>query len=106
MVSDSITYEGLVQRLYHILEVDPSEYKIIITTAYGSKLPTQPVELIDDDDLTFFIDESLSLDEGSKIPLCITLQRRFYRWHLFSSSFVLLFSFLLLVFVNVSYVAY
>ncbi|RXI04301.1 hypothetical protein DVH24_038575 [Malus domestica] len=87
MVSDSITYEGLVQRLYHILEVDPSEYKIIITTAYGSKLPTQPVELIDDDDLTFFIDESLSLDEGSKIPLCITLQRRFYRWHLFSSSF-------------------
>ncbi|TQD72191.1 hypothetical protein C1H46_042279 [Malus baccata] len=105
-VSDSITYEELVQKLYNALGVDPREYTILVTTAYGSKLPTGPVELIDDDDLTFFIDESLSLDEGSKIPLCITLQRRFYRWHLCSSSFVLLFSFLLLVFVNVFYVAF
>ncbi|RXI04302.1 hypothetical protein DVH24_038576 [Malus domestica] len=78
-VSDSITYKELVQKLYNALEVNPSEYTIIVTTAYGSKLPTRPVELIDDDDLTFLIDESLSLGEGSKVPLFITLQRRLYR---------------------------
>ncbi|XP_048424957.1 uncharacterized protein LOC103954249 isoform X1 [Pyrus x bretschneideri] len=100
MVSYSITYEELVQRLYCNLEVDASEYKIIITTAYASILPTQPVELSDDDGLRFFIDESLSLDKRSKIPLCITLQRRFYRWHRYSCSVVLVLSFLLLVFLK------
>ncbi|KAM1494914.1 hypothetical protein PS2_029093 [Malus domestica] len=74
MVPDGITHAELVQRLYNILGIDPSEHKIIITTAYASKLPTQPVELIDDDDLTFFIEESLSFDDGAKLPLCITLQ--------------------------------
>ncbi|CAN6696044.1 unnamed protein product [Malus baccata var. baccata] len=74
MVPDGITHAELVQRLYNILGVDPSEHTIIITTAYASKLPTQPVELIDDDDLTFFIEESLSFDDGAKLPLCIILQ--------------------------------
>lgn len=76
LVSKDITYEELEDRAYHIVGVDPHEYKIVLKAKYESKQPTQPAEIIDDDDLKFFISESLSLDADCRIPLCITLEPR------------------------------
>lgn len=76
LVSKDITYKELEDRAYRIVGVDPHEYKIVLNAKYESKQPTQPAEIIDDDDLKFFISESLSLDADCRIPLCITLEQR------------------------------
>lgn len=76
LFSKDITYGELEDRAYRIVGVDPHEYKIVMKAKYESKQPTQPAEIIDDDDLKFFISESLSLDADCRIPLCITLEPR------------------------------
>ncbi|KAL6217128.1 hypothetical protein ACLB2K_010345 [Fragaria x ananassa] len=73
LVSEDITYQELEDRVYRIVGVDPREYKMIMKAKYESKDLTQPVEIINDEDLGFFILESLS-DERCRIPLCITLE--------------------------------
>ncbi|KAM5585898.1 hypothetical protein ABKV19_005019 [Rosa sericea] len=76
VISEDITYQGLVERVYGIVGVEPHEYKLILKTRYESKLPTQPVEIVNDDDLAFFIKDNLSWDMSSRITLCTTLERR------------------------------
>lgn len=76
LVSKDITYEELEDRAYRIMGVDPHVHKIVMKAKYESKEPTQPAEIIDDDDLKFFISECLSLDADCRIPLCITLKPR------------------------------
>ncbi|XP_024158555.1 uncharacterized protein LOC112166035 isoform X2 [Rosa chinensis] len=77
IISEDITYQELVDRVYGVVGVDPNEYKLILKTAYKSNLPTQPVEIIDDEGLAFFIhDENLSLGMSSIFTLCTTLERR------------------------------
>lgn len=75
-ISVDITYQGLVDRVYGVVGVDPNEYKLIMKARYESKLPTQPVEIINDEDVAFFIKENLSWDKSSRITLCTTLERR------------------------------
>ncbi|XP_062018451.1 uncharacterized protein LOC133734861 isoform X2 [Rosa rugosa] len=77
VISDDMAHQELVDRVYGIVGVDRNEYKLIMKTAYESNLPTQPVEIIDDDDLAFFIhDENHSLGMSSIFTLCTTLERR------------------------------
>ncbi|KAL6202224.1 hypothetical protein ACLB2K_025933 [Fragaria x ananassa] len=77
IISEDITYQELVDRVCAVVGVDPNEYKLIMKTAYKSNLPTQPVEIIDDESLAFFIhDENLSLGRSSIFTLCTTLERR------------------------------
>ncbi|KAM5585942.1 hypothetical protein ABKV19_005050 [Rosa sericea] len=77
IISEDITYQELVDRVCGVVGVDPNEYKLIMKTAYKSNLPTQPVEIIDDEGLAFFIhDENLSLGMSSIFTLCTTLERR------------------------------
>lgn len=76
VISVDITYQGLVDRVYGVVGVDPNEYKLIMKARYESKLPTQPVEIINDEDVAFFIKENLSWDKSSRITLCTTLERR------------------------------
>ncbi|XP_062018480.1 uncharacterized protein LOC133734877 isoform X2 [Rosa rugosa] len=77
IILEDITYQELVDRVYGVVGVDPNEYKLILKTAYKSNLPTQPVEIIDDEGLAFFIhDENLSLGMSSIFTLCTTLERR------------------------------
>ncbi|XP_062018477.1 uncharacterized protein LOC133734875 isoform X1 [Rosa rugosa] len=77
IISEDITYQELVDRVSGVVEVDSNEYKLILKTAYKSNLPTQPVEIIDDEGLAFFIqDENLSLSMSSIFTLCTTLERR------------------------------
>lgn len=76
LVSKDITYGELEDLAYRIVGLDPHEYKIVMKAKYESKQPTQPAEIIDDDDLKCFISENLSLDAKCRIPLCITLEPR------------------------------
>ncbi|XP_062011251.1 uncharacterized protein LOC133727860 isoform X2 [Rosa rugosa] len=77
IIPEDITYQELVDRVCGVVGVDPNEYKLIMKTAYKSNLPTQPVEIIDDEGLAFFIhDENLSLGMSSIFTLCTTLERR------------------------------
>ncbi|XP_040362170.1 uncharacterized protein LOC112165109 isoform X2 [Rosa chinensis] len=86
VISEDIAYQGLVERVYGVVGVDPHEYKLILKTRYESKFPTQPVEIINDDDLAFFIKENLSRDISSRIPLCTTLERRSFPYGRVESS--------------------
>lgn len=86
VISVDITYQGLVDRVYGVVGVDPNEYKLIMKARYESKLPTQPVEIINDEDVAFFIKENLSWDKSSRITLCTTLERRSFPYGRMESS--------------------
>ncbi|KAM5554179.1 hypothetical protein ABKV19_026093, partial [Rosa sericea] len=76
VTSKDITYQELVARVYGVVGVDPNEYKLIMKTAYESNLPTQPLEIIDDEGLAFFFHENLLLGMSSMVTLCTTLEGR------------------------------
>ncbi|XP_031257229.1 uncharacterized protein LOC116115200 isoform X2 [Pistacia vera] len=76
IISDKITYRELVDRLYQLFKVDPNEYGIIMKALYKANIPTIPVEIVDDDDVRFFIHENVAQPTDARSPLCITLKCR------------------------------
>lgn len=73
-VPKSITYQELLNKLYHLLMVDPNEFSISMKVLYSSSLPVPPAEIICDDDVSFFIGENSNV--SLRTPLCVTLVRR------------------------------
>uniref|UniRef100_A0A0A0KHL9 Uncharacterized protein n=1 Tax=Cucumis sativus TaxID=3659 RepID=A0A0A0KHL9_CUCSA len=43
---------------------------------YKAHVPTPPTEILDNEDVDFFIGENLVDDHGRRTPLCITIKRR------------------------------
>lgn len=76
IISDKITYQELVDRLYQLVKVDPNEYAIIMKALYKANIPTIPAEIVNDDDVRFFIDENVAQPTDARSPLCITLKCR------------------------------
>ncbi|GMN46281.1 hypothetical protein TIFTF001_015470 [Ficus carica] len=73
-VTKSITYQELLNKLYHLLMVDRNEFSISMKVLYSSSLPVPPAEIICDDDVSFFIGENSNV--SLRTPLCVTLVRR------------------------------
>ncbi|KAL6199225.1 hypothetical protein ACLB2K_029011 [Fragaria x ananassa] len=76
VVSEDITYNELLDQLYHIVGLIPNENEIKISTIDESMSPAYPVEIINDDDLKQFIDQSPSSDMHWKHPLRKSSRRR------------------------------
>ncbi|GMN28378.1 hypothetical protein TIFTF001_002026 [Ficus carica] len=73
-VPKSITYQELLDKIYHLLMVDPDEFAISLKVLYASSLPVPPAEIISDDDVNFFISENSNVSLRS--PLCVTIVKR------------------------------
>lgn len=76
IVSDDITYKELVDRLYGIVKVDTNEYVITMKSLYKANIPTMPVEIVDDDDVRFFIQENAAHPTELRSPICITIEHK------------------------------
>ena len=55
-VSKTILYEELLELIYHILKLDPTNCSLSKKYVFNANIPTSPIELIDDGDVKFFID--------------------------------------------------
>lgn len=67
VVSKDITREELLDIVYRIVGIDRGKYEIIMNTTDESKSPAQPVQIVNDEDLACFIEQSLSLEKSSKM---------------------------------------
>lgn len=74
-VPKKITYLELLDRVYCLLMVDRNEFDIIMKFLYASSLPVAPADIVNDDDVNFFIGEN-SGNVSLRTPLCLTLVRR------------------------------
>lgn len=76
VVDEKITYSDLLDKVYDIVKVDPAEFVATMKCLYKAHVPTPPTEILDNEDVDFFIGENLVDDHGRRTPLCITIKRR------------------------------
>ena len=76
VVDEKITYTDLLDRVYDIVKVDRAEFVATMKCLYKAHVPTPPTEILDNEDVDFFIGENLVDDHGRRTPLCITIKRR------------------------------
>lgn len=74
-VPKKITYRELLDRVHRLLLVDPYEFDISMKFLFASSVPVAPADIVNDDDVSFFIGEN-SGNAALRTPLCITLVRR------------------------------
>lgn len=74
ILPENITHQELVHRLYGVVKVDPNKYVITMKSLYKANIPTMPVEIVDDDDVRFFIQENVGQATDFRSPLCVTLE--------------------------------
>lgn len=74
-VPKNITYGELLDRIYCLLNLDRNEFWISMKFLYASSVPVAPAEIVNDDDVNFFIGENSS-KVNLRTPLCVTLERR------------------------------
>ncbi|KAH9783654.1 SWIM-type domain-containing protein [Citrus sinensis] len=75
MVPRSTTYAQLIEKVSRIICIDISEFDIEIKFKLKTFDPMPPVPIMNDDDVDYFLEETISGAE-LKIPLCITYQRK------------------------------
>lgn len=75
LVPKTITYRELSDRIYRLLSIDRFEFGICMKFMYVSTVPVAPAEIVNDDDVKFFIGENCS-EANLRTPLCVTLERR------------------------------
>ena len=74
-VSKTILYEDLLEMIYRILKLDPTNYYVSMKYVFNANILTCPIEVIDDGDVKFFI--GLNSTSGKlSVPLCITIEKR------------------------------
>lgn len=76
IVDEKITYSDLLDRVYDIVKVDPTEFVATLKCLYKAHVPTPPTEILDNEDVDFFIGENLVDDHSRRTPLCVTIKRR------------------------------
>ena len=53
-VSKTILYEDLLEMIYRILKLDPTSCSVSMKYVFNANIPTCPIEVTDDGDMTFF----------------------------------------------------
>ncbi|TXG48698.1 hypothetical protein EZV62_024573 [Acer yangbiense] len=76
MVPLNSTYIDLVDRVYRVTELDRhDEFQITLQTVYRAKNPTKPVNILNDDDVAFFLCETNALPIQQRTTLAITISQ-------------------------------
>ena len=74
-VSKTILYDDLLEMIYRILKLDPTNCFVSKKYVFNANIPTYPIEVANDGDVKFFI--SLNSTSGQlSVPLCITIETR------------------------------
>ncbi|KAI9160349.1 hypothetical protein LWI28_007348 [Acer negundo] len=73
MVPPNSTYINLVDRVYRVAELDRHEFQITLQTVCRAENPTEPVNILNDDDVAFFLCETNALPIQQRTTLAITI---------------------------------
>ncbi|KAK4837990.1 hypothetical protein QYF36_010180 [Acer negundo] len=75
MVPPNSTYINLVDRVYRVAELDRHEFQITLQTVCRAENPTEPVNILNDDDVAFFLCETNALPIQQRTTLAITISQ-------------------------------
>ena len=75
LVPKTIKYQELLDKVCRLLMVDQNEFSLSMKVLYTSSVPVPPAEVVNDDDVSFFIGENSS-NVSLRTPLCVTLVQK------------------------------
>ena len=75
MVPLNNTFIYLVDKVYHVTRLDRHEFQITLRTMYMAKNPTEPVNILNDVDVTIFLCETNALPIQQRTTLAITIEQ-------------------------------